>query len=556
MIDYRAPVEDILFALESAAGVSRIPGWDSDLTRDILGNAGRFVNEAIAPIDHVADAAGVRFQNGHVELPHVFHKAFRQYKAGGWQGLAADERYGGQGVSGVVASAFSEMMAGACIGFHMGVSLAQGVIRTLSVNADEETRQRWIPRLTSCEWLATMCLTEPQAGSDLSLIRTVARQCDDGWKIDGSKVFISGGDQDYTGRVLHLVLARTADAPSGLKGLSLFLVPSHLENDAANGVSVVRVEDKMGLHAAATCQMAFDGAWGTMIGAPGEGLKRMFTLMNIQRLEVALQGVALADCASQRSLAYAANRKQGRNPQSGETVAICEHDDVRRMLMTQMALTLGGRVMCYQTLVALELNDRSDLAEFMTPVCKSFCTDAAVEAAQLAIQVHGGYGYLREYRVEQILRDARITQIYEGTNGIHSTALATRLCREPRYIEAFRRHVETAINDARRQEKCLTARMLASALNHWREATEAITRCERPESVARAYMLLTGLTAFGAAWARLESVAKLSPDPIKINELSWFVREVVLPEAERHSQAVQTSMRFDDVSPSIFTPIR
>ncbi len=210
----------------------------------------------------------------------------------------------------------------------------------------------------------------------------------------------------------------------------------------------MRVEDKMGLHAAATCQMAFDNAQATMIGAPGEGLKRMFTLMNIQRLEVALQGVALADCASQRSLAYAASRKQGRNPQSGEPVTIAEHDDVRRMLMTQMALALGGRAMCYQTLVELELNRRSELAEFMTPVCKSFCTDAAVEAAHLAIQVHGGYGYIKEYRVEQILRDARITQIYEGTNGIHATALTTRLSREPRYVEAFRSYVEAAISEA------------------------------------------------------------------------------------------------------------
>jgi len=552
MIDYRAPVDDILFALESVAGASRIPGWDSELTKDILANASRFVNEAISPIDHVADAQGVRFQNGRVELPHVFHKAFHLYKAGGWQSLAADVRYGGQGVSGVVASAFSEMMAGACIGFHMGVSLAQGAIRTLSVNADEETKDRWIPRLTSCDWLATMCLTEPQAGSDLSLIRTVAHQCDDGWRIDGSKIFISGGDQDYTGRVLHLVLARTADAPPGLKGLSLFLVPSHLENGAANGVSVVRVEDKMGLHAAATCQMAFDGATGAMVGAPGEGLKRMFTLMYIQRLEVALQGVALANCASQRSLAYAANRKQGRDPQSGEAVAISEHDDVRRMLMTQMALTLGGRVMCYQTLVDLELNGRSDFAEFMTPVCKSFCTDAAVESAHLAIQAHGGYGYLKEYRVEQILRDARITQIYEGTNEIHGAALATRLSRGPRYVEAFERHVQIAIDEAERRTKCLTARTLEIVLGHWRTATDAIARYERPDSVARAYMLLTGLTAFGAAWACLECVAEDAPEPVRIKELGWFVREFMLPAAEHHARMVQIPLRFDHVPPVLF----
>lgn len=552
MIDYSAPVDDILFALESAAGATRIPEWDSELTKDILASAGRFVSEAISPIDHAADAEGIRFENGRVALPRVFHKAFDQYRQGGWQSLAADVRYGGQGVSSVVASAFSEMMAGASIAFHMGVSLAQGAIRTLSVNADQETKDRWIPRLTSCEWLATMCLTEPQAGSDLSLIRTVANECNGGWKVDGTKIFISGGDQDYTGRVLHMVLARTTGAPPGLKGLSLFLVPSHLETGAANGVSVVRVEDKMGLHAAATCQIAFEDAHATMVGAPGEGLKRMFTLMNIQRLEVALQGVALAECASQRSLGYAANRRQGRHPLSGETVTISEHDDVRRMLMTQMALALGGRVMCYQALVDLELNRHSNFAEFMTPVCKSFCTDAAVEAANLAIQVHGGYGYLKEYRVEQILRDARITQIYEGTNGIHSVALATRLSRTTRYVEAFAKHVEAAVAESERQGKGPAARTLAAVLAHWRSATAAITRCERPESVARSYMLLTGLTAFGAAWARLETVAERAPDPCKLKELGWFVREFMLPETEHHARMVQVPLRLDHVSPSLF----
>lgn len=552
MIDYRAPLAEILFTLEHIADAPRIIHWDSGLAAEVLTHAGRFIDEAIAPLDPIGDREGVKLVDGRVHLPEAFHRAFAQFREGGWQGLAADPQYGGQGLPGLLASAFSEMLAGACISFHMGVSLAQGVIRTLAVNADDDVKALWIPRLASCEWLASMCLTEPQAGSDLSLIRTTASPQGDGWTIDGGKIFISGGDQDFTGRVVHLVLARTRDAAPGLKGLSLFLAPSHLEDGSTNGISVVRIEEKMGLHAAATCQLAFDGTRAVMIGGPGEGLKRMFTLMNVQRLEVALQGVALADCAAQRTLSYAASRVQGRRGDSTGPVVISEHEDVRRMLMTQMALTLGGRAMTYATLADIEADGGSPLVDLMTSVCKVFCTEAVVEAANLGIQVHGGYGYLREYRLEQILRDSRISQIYEGTNGIHALTVAGRLLKDGRTISAFDGHIVAAIAAAQQSGNPATTQALAEVLEDWRQASEVVATSPHPEPLAHSYMRLTGLAAFGAAWARLESHAEKAPDPVKIRALARFVRDFMLPEARHHARMCQLPLRLDDMPVAIF----
>lgn len=552
VIDYRTPLAEIVFTLEHIADASRIPHWDSELVEQVLAHAGGFIDGVIAPLDPVGDRDGVKLIDGRVQLPESFHYAFAQFRDGGWQGLAADLRYGGQGLPRLVASAFSEMMAGACLSFHMAVSLTQGAISTLAVNADDTVKNFWIPRLTSCAWLASMCLTEPQAGSDLSLIRTVASPDGDGWSITGSKIFISGGDQDFTGRVLHLVLARTLDGPLGIKGLSLFLVPSHHEDGRTNGISVVRVEEKMGLHAAATCQLAFEGARAVMVGHSGEGLQRMFTLMNIQRLEVALQGVALTDCASQRSLAYASSRLQGRRGKSNGPVPITEHEDVRRMLMTQMALALGGRAMCYATLADLEADGSSPLVDIMTSVCKVFCTEAVVEAANLGIQVHGGYGYLREYRLEQILRDARITQIYEGTNGIHALTLAGRLLKDESAIEAFAAHLAAAIAAAQASGSDVTARALTEVHGAWRRAAAVVAASNHTEPLAAAFMRLTGLAAFGAAWAKLESRADKAPDPDKIRTLARFVRDFMLPETQHHARMCLMPLRLDDVPPGFF----
>lgn len=528
MIDYRSPVADILFALR-AAGADRLPGWDDDLARTVLDQAGRLVDAVVAPLDPLGDTHPARLEGGRVRLPPGFAAAYALYRDGGWPGLAVAEAEGGQGLPHVLAGAVSEMLSGACLSFQMLLSLGQGALRTLGANGSPAQKARWIGRLASGDWLATMCLTEPQAGSDLGRIRCLARPDPaGGWRISGGKVFISGGDQDLTGRTLHLVLARTPDAPPGVRGLSLFLCPSELEDGSRNAVSVLRLEDKMGLHASPTCQLAFDAAWAELVGAPGEGLARMFTMMNAERLDVAAQGIGLAEIAGQRSRAYAAQRHQGRAGPGGGPDPIAAHPDIRRALLTQLALALGGRAMLYRVLVELELGTNPALVEIMTPICKAFCTDAGGEAADHAIQIHGGYGYLREYRVEQILRDARITRIYEGSNGIQGMTLAGRLLTLD--DGACRRAFHAEIVAAAAQAEAAWREDLTRALAAWEEAASALLAAPEPGYAAADFLRLSGLLAFAAAWARLHAAADAAPSPARIRQGADFVRRWMLPE--------------------------
>ena len=546
MIDYRTPLDDLLFALEHGAGAHRLPHWDGELAREVLGHAAALVDAVIAPLDPVGDAEGARLVDGRVRMPAGFAAAYGRYRDAGWPGLAVAEEYGGQELPHVLASALSEMLSGACISFQMVLSLAQGAMRTLAANGSRAQCARWLPLLASGEWLATMCLTEPQAGSDLGLVRTAAAPAaGGGWRISGGKIFISGGDQDLTdGRILHLVLARTADAPAGVKGLSLFLCPSHLPDGRRNAVQVLRLEEKMGMHASPTCQMAFDEAKAEIVGAPGEGLRRMFTMMNAERLDVAVQGVGLAEVATQRALAYARERRQGRAAAgTGPADMIHRHADVQRMLLTQMALSMGCRALVLRTLVDLERGDRPALVELMTPVAKAFATEAAQEAAGLAVQVHGGYGFLREYRVEQIARDGRITPIYEGTNGIQAATLAGRLIRQDGTLAAFRAEIGDALAAAR----SIDTAPLADALAAWETATAALLERSFPGAAAVPYLRLTGLTAFGAVWARLEAAAGSS----RLRAVATFVRRWMLPEAT-HLAALCCSPPLPDVPADVF----
>ncbi len=529
MIDYRSPVADILFALRHGARAQRLPHWDDELAAEVLTQAGRFVDEVIAPLDVVGDETHARLEGGRVKMPPAFVAAYRRFADGGWPGLAVPEEHGGQGLPHVLASCLSEMLSGACISYQMVLSLAQGAQRTLATNGSATQKATWLPRLAGGEWLASMCLTEPQAGSDLGLVRTVAMpQADGSWRITGSKIFISGGDQDMTGKVVHLVLARTPDAPPGVKGLALFLCPSEFDDGRRNAVQVVRLEDKMGMHASPTCQMAFDAAHAEIVGAPGEGLARMFTMMNAERLDVAVQGVGLADVAAQRARAYAMQRRQGRVPGEKETAVIVRHADVRRMLLQQLALALGSRALVLDTIVELDLGERPALLEFLTPVCKAFATDAAMTAADLAIQIHGGYGFLREYRVEQIVRDGRITRIYEGTNGIQAMTLAGR-CLQLDGGAAARAFAAWA-EDAAAAAPAETAAALRAALADWTRAADAVAARRDPGPVADAFMRLTGLVALGAAWARLEAAADQAPEPALYRAAATFARDWLLPE--------------------------
>ncbi|GAB4360500.1 MAG: acyl-CoA dehydrogenase family protein [Gammaproteobacteria bacterium] len=532
MHDYRAPVETLLWTLRHGAGAERLDGWDDELAGEVVAQAARFIEREVAPLDPLGDAQPARLVEGRVRVPEPFVAAYRRYAAEGWPGICAPPEYGGQGLPHALGGTVSEMLAGACISFQMVLTLAQSAMRTLLAHGSEAQRRTYLPRLASGEWLATMCLTEPTAGSDLAQIRTTATpDGDGGWRIEGTKIFISGGDHDYTDDILHLVLARTPGAPPGVKGLALFLCPARRADGSPNGVTALRLEEKMGMHASPTCQLAFEGARAELIGAPGEGLARMFTMMNVTRLDVGAEGVGLAEAAMQRAWRYAAERRQGRAPGSAEgSDPICRHGDVQRMLLTQRALVEGCRALVYRTLVELELEGASPLVEFLTPVCKAFCTESAVRVADLAIQIHGGYGYCREYRVEQVLRDARITPIYEGTNGIQAMTLAGRLLRlgEGGCWRAFEADLRSAIGSG----ESAVASALARALPRWVEATEAVVAMDDPGMAAHDYLRLTGRMALGAAWARLAGAAEASPRPERARAVADFVARWLLPDTE------------------------
>ncbi|MFD2252471.1 hypothetical protein FHS82_003806 [Pseudochelatococcus lubricantis] len=471
MIPFRAPVDDILAAFR-AAGAAHLPGWDDGLAAEVVGHFARFAETAIAPLDGPGDREGCRMEGGRVRMPAGFVAAYADYAAQGWPGLGLPEASGGQGLPAPILGAVTEVFAGACHSLQMVCGLVPGAARTILRFGTPEQQALWLPRLASGEWLATMALTEAGAGSDLSGIRTRAFPVDGGWRIEGEKIFISGGDQDMTDRILHLVLARTGLPEEGTRGLGLFLVPSHDEAGGRAPVRVLRIEEKLGLHASPTCQMAFDAAPATLLGEPGGGLAAMFTMMNHARLDVALQGIAHAARAHDIAATYAAGRRQGGR-------AIADHADVRRKLTTMREAARDARQLVHTALVALESGENPDLVDFLTPVCKVMGTEAGIRAADMAIQVLGGYGYLREYRVEQIWRDARITAIYEGTNGIHALTLATRLLRGrgSRAAEAF--------------DGWAAQRASAGELAQWREVRDRVLAAEAPEELAEDFMHAT-----------------------------------------------------------------
>lgn len=369
-----------------------------------------------------------------------------------------------------------------------------------------------------------MCLTEPSSGSDLSTLRTRAVEEDGVWRITGDKIFISGGDQDMSDGILHLVLARTGSMDEGTRGLSLFVCLDTRADGTRNAVTVARIEEKMGLHASPTCQMIFDGAHAEIIGKPGEGLKAMFTMMNHARIDVSLQGVAHSARAADIARSHARERRQGRDALTGETVTIDRHPDIAAKLDEQDMLAVGLRALCHVALVALEEGGNPDLVDFLTPVCKHACTEAGIRAANLGIQVLGGYGYLREYRVEQTFRDSRIAAIYEGTNGIHALTIATRMLRN-------RNGAAASAFDAFIGEGAASGPLgpaVAEGLETWRAARKLTLQADNPAENAEAFMELTGQLALLAMWNRIAAAGGHHGDPARIERLAKCARRLCL----------------------------
>ena len=504
MFDFKAPQDEILFSLVHVADATRIPSWDSGMAGDIIAHFSNLAEGVIAPLNASGDAQGAQLDNGRVRMPNGFRDAYRQLAGDGWQGLTAPEEFGGMGASPLVAAGVSEIFSGANHALQMVCNLVPGAITTLRRFGSPVQQQNWIPRLAAGEALSTMCLSEPGAGSDLSTIRCRATQSGSGWKIDGEKIFISGGDQDMSETILHLVLARTGLEEDGIRGLSLFLC------SAQPAISVTRIEDKMGLHASPTCQLRFDQAEAELVGQQGEGLKAMFTLMNHARIDVALQGVAHASRASQIACAYTAERRQGRTT-DGRPAMLSDHADVQRMLNEQEILAIGARAMCHIALVELESGDRPALAEFLTPLCKVFGSNAGIKSADLGIQLLGGYGYLREYAVEQHWRDARIAAIYEGANGIHEKTLVTRGLRQGGGADEFVALVTELADEAP---------AIMPRLQEWKRLRKSLSDSQNPLPVAHEFTALSARLYLQACWYRIGCMAHHHPEPDHISRLA------------------------------------
>jgi alkylation response protein AidB-like acyl-CoA dehydrogenase len=526
---YRAPVADIAFALKHAAGLKTAlaEGLYGDLDEEtvdsVLVEAGRFARDVIAPLNRVGDTFGTPFKDGSVTTPPGWKAAYTAWAAAGWNGLAAPADWGGQELPLAVNAACIEMWNSGSMAFGIGPALTMAAVDALVAYGTDELKQRYLAKLISGEWMGTMELTEPQAGSDVGALRTRAtRSPDGGYRLTGSKIFITYGEHDLTDNIIHFVLARLPDAPPGTKGISLFLVPKIMPDGTRNDVRAHSVEHKMGIHASPTCTMNYGdhgGAVGFLIGEEHKGMACMFTMMNRARLAVGLQGVAIAELATQQALRYARERKQG------AARAIIAYPDVMRMLLTMRALTGAARAICYATGVALDRAHRAkseparkaahERASLLTPVAKAFSTDIGIEVASLGVQVHGGMGFIEETGAAQHYRDARIAAIYEGTNGIQALDLVTRKLplaggqTVALYLDELRRTV-AAVKASNAPAFGATAARLGEAIDSLERATQWLLAQKSSDAAlagATPYLRMFGSAAGGCMLAEQALVA-------------------------------------------------
>ena len=448
MPHYIAPTKDMQYVLNDVLDVknSSIPGYadlDADFLSAILEEAGKITSQVLAPLNAVGDQEGCHFENGVIRTPAGFKDAFEHVKEGGWTGIDCDPEFGGQGLPYLVGTAVGEMFASSNMAFGMYQGLTHGAYSAIHAHGTEAQKQTYLPNMVSCDWTGTMNLTEPHCGTDLGLMRTKAEPQEDGtFKITGQKIFISAGDHDLSENVIHLVLAKIPGGPDGVKGISLFIVPKFMVNEdgslgARNAVAVGKIEEKMGIHGNATCVMNYDGATGFLLGEEHKGMRAMFTMMNEARLGVGLQGYSQAEVAYQNAVAYAKDRLQGRdvtgvkNPE-GPADPLIVHPDIRRNLMDQKSFVEGARAFTFWGASLIDQAhregdaDANGLISLLTPVIKGFLTDKGYEYASAAQQVYGGHGYIEEWGMSQFARDARITMIYEGANGVQALDLVGR----------------------------------------------------------------------------------------------------------------------------------
>ncbi len=581
---YQAPLDDIRFVLEDLLDVGQeanLPGFEEvtpDIFFQVITEGAKLCEDVLFPLNQSGDAEGCTFDQGAVRTPAGFKQAYSKFAEGGWTGLACDPAYGGQGLPELLNFVVEEMICSANLAFGMYPGLSRGVHNALDLHADEAIKRRYLPRLIDGTWAGTMCLTEPQSGSDLGLVRTRAEPEDDGsFRITGNKIFISAGEHDLTANIVHLVLARLPGAPAGTRGISLFIVPKLLPTDdegglgETNAVTCGAIEHKMGIRASSTCALNFDGALGWLVGEANKGMRAMFTMMNAARLAVGIQGLGLAEVAYQNALAYARERLQGRALKGARypdrpADPLLVHPDVRRMLLTQKALIEGGRALAYWVGLAIDRAEHhpdpkirdaeNELVALMTPIVKALLTDIGFDVANLAVQVFGGAGYVRESGVEQYVRDARITQIYEGTNGIQALDLVGRKLPQNmgRQLRRFFHPISEELAAILAGDDAVLIELaspLAKAFGRLQTATTTIAfrGLDDPDEAAAAasdYLRLFGLVALGAMWLRMAAVVQARPEhPLAASKLATarFYMAKLLPETSGRFSAIMAGAK-------------
>ena len=591
MPSYKAPLADMHFVLHElfdSKTISELPGYQDfspELFDSVLEEAGKFCEEKLFPLNQSGDLEGCAYENGVVRTPSGFVEAYKGFCEGGWAAMASAPEHGGQGMPAIAATLVQEMLCSANTAFGLYPGLSHGAYLALSQHGSEELKQTYLPNIVSGKWSGTMCLTEPHCGTDLGLLRSKATPNDDGsYDITGSKIFISAGEHDLTENIIHLVLARLPDAPAGVRGISLFVMPKFLVKEdgalgARNGVTCTGIEHKMGIKASATCALSFEAAKAWLVGAPNKGLAAMFTMMNNERVSVGIQGLGVAEVAYQNAVAYARERLQGRALTGAKypdrpADPIIVHPDIRRMLLTMRAYIEGCRGLA--AWVARELDTLShsdddeaklaaeDFTSLMTPIVKAFFTDLGFEIASLAVQCYGGHGYIRDNGIEQYLRDARIPMLYEGTNGIQALDLVGRKLPQDsgrlltRFLDPVLEFIEANAEDEFLEPFIAP---LQTALETLQVATGTIMEAamSNPDEAGAAsvdYLRLFGLVALAFIWARTAVIAAPQAESAgfykaKLDTAKFYMQRI-LPQTGALLAAIQsgaeTMMAFDEAA--------
>ena len=570
MPSYSAPVKDMMFLYEKLRDnknyndLERYNEVSSDLVKDILEEAAKINQNLILPLAKAGDENPAILENGVVRTPPGYKEAYQKYIEDGWTSLSCDPKYGGQGMPKTVSAFFDEMLSSASLSFKLYSELSIGVYNCINHHATDEIKDKYLPKIVEGKWSGTMCLTEPVCGTDLGLLKTKAVSQSDGtYKITGQKIFITSGDHDLTENIVHLVLARSTDSPPGTKGISLFLVPKFLVNQDGsvgqrNGISTGSIETKMGIKGSATCVLNFDDATGYMIGPKDKGLNAMFTMMNLERIVVGIQGLGISEIAYQNSLAYAKERKQGKTNNSKSTNGadfIIDHADIRRTLLNMKSIIEGERALCFwlsqQTEVSLHHPDEkikqeaSDYVSLMTPVVKSLFTDLAMEITSDAMQIHGGYGYTKDQGIEQLYRDNRITPIYEGTNSVQAADLVFRklINRNGDVISKFLEMIKSECEHKHEKVKSFTKDLtyyldILSKFTGW-IVDKSKNEKDDVSAAANDYLKTLGYISIAFSWIKILEISFKDYEENKefysdkINTATFYF-EKVLPRAEYH----------------------